>query len=221
MFENDHIHVVEYTLTPPAQVAPGMTGPSLLMTLSEANLRIDGSDPRALAEHEVYWSDSGIETVEAVGDMEAWILVARLGEPAPSPAAPIQPDDGMVTQPLVYSCVFENDRVRVAWVTNPAGATVPMHSHPGAGVQIRHPACTHPLHRTRWQRPRSQPCARLSPVGRESPPSRRSESRRHRSASGADRGQVTGVPSPSPSPLPHPIVPATRALAHSVAEHAV
>ena len=140
MFENDRIHVVEYALTPPAKVAPGMTGPSLLMTLSEANLRIDGGDPRALAEHEVYWSDSGIEMVEAVGDAEAWILVARLGEPAPPPAAPIQPDDGMVAVPTVYGCVFENDRVRVAWVTAPAGAKVPMHSHPGRAYRyvIRH-----------------------------------------------------------------------------------
>ena len=140
MFENDRIQVVEYTLTPPAQVAPGMTGPSLLMTLSEANLRIDGGDPRALAEHEVYWSDSGIETVGAIGDTDAWILVARLGEPTPPPAAPIQPDDGMVAVPSVYRCVFEHDRVRVAWVTNPAGAEVPMHSHPGRAFRyvIRH-----------------------------------------------------------------------------------
>jgi len=140
MFENDRIQVVEYTLTPPARVAPGMTGPSLLMTLSEANLRIDGGDPRALAEHEVYWSDSGIETVDAIGDTDAWILVARLGEPAPPPAAPIQPDDGMVAVPSVYRCVFENDRVRVAWVTCPAGAKVPMHSHPGRAFRyvIRH-----------------------------------------------------------------------------------
>jgi hypothetical protein len=130
MFENDHLHVVEYRLKATDRVDPRLDGACLLMPLTATNLRINGGDSRVFREHEIYWSDSGIDTVEADGGAEAWILVAQFKGTGPSGASVVAEDNAMILEPSIYRLVFENHRARVAWVTTRPGDKAGMHSHP-------------------------------------------------------------------------------------------
>jgi hypothetical protein len=130
MFENDYIQVVEHRLAPTMRVDPRLSGGCMLVPLTTATLRINGGPPRAFEALEIDWSDSGIDTIEAAGDAEAWVLLARFKGDGPSTPSAVPHDNAMIVEPEAYRLVFENRRARVAWVTNQPGGKTAMHSHP-------------------------------------------------------------------------------------------
>jgi len=93
-------------------------------------LRINGETPRVLRELEIYWSDAGIDTIEAVGDAESWVLLARFKGAGSSTPPPVPDDNAMILEPDAYRLIFENRRARVAWVTSRPGEKTVTHSHP-------------------------------------------------------------------------------------------
>jgi quercetin dioxygenase-like cupin family protein len=131
MFENDYIQVIEHRLVPTARVDPQLSGDCMLVSLTATTLRINGETPRSLQNLEIYWSDAGIDTIEAVGDTEAWVLVARFKGDGPSMPPAVPDDNAMILEPDAYRLIFENRRARVARVTSRPGEKTGMHSHPG------------------------------------------------------------------------------------------
>src|SRR4051812_8602509 len=130
MFENDYIQVVEHRLVPTARVDLQLSGDCMLVPLIATSLRISGGPPRAFQELETYWSDAGIDTIEAVGDTEAWVLLARFKGDGPSTPPAVPDDNAMILEPDAYRLIFEKRRARVAWVTSRPGEKTVMHSHP-------------------------------------------------------------------------------------------
>jgi hypothetical protein len=143
VFENDHIRAVEYTVSGPEGVSPAMSGSCLLVPLTPAVLRIDGGEPTILQEYEVFWSDSGIRSIEADGPTAARFLVAELKGDGPAEPPAVAEDNAMLVEPDAYRLIFENHRARVAWVTNSPGDKTVMHSHPAR--VFRHVIASHHL----------------------------------------------------------------------------
>lgn len=136
LLDNDAVQLLEVDFNAGSKTPRHYHRDALIYTLSDAHVRITGSDGKPLdlqlKSDQVIWRDAELRTLENIGSTSLHVLNFDLKKAKKSAKPAVLADDPLQVSPEIYSLLLDNHRVRVLRVDAKPGIKTPLHAYPDA-----------------------------------------------------------------------------------------